>query len=141
MAATKLYLDTEFNAHQGDLISIGLVSEDGAEFYAVAAIPFDPHPWVRQHVLPVLDGQPIGRAAVMQDLKHFLMPLGSLMVFADWPADFEHFFSLLAGAEFMTAYVPELVGVLRPPPKTPLSAVPHNALSDARALREAWLSA
>ena len=136
--ATRLYLDTEFNSHRGELISIGIVSGAGAEFYAIAAIPADPHPWVAEHVLPFLDGEPIGRDAVGEALRQYLLPLGDLMVYADWPADFEHFFSLLTGRQFMHAYVPNMAAIMQTPPRPPRSINPHNALSDARALREAW---
>lgn len=55
----RYYIDTEFAESPGqlDLISIGIVAEDGREFYAVAADGWDPqrcHPWVREHVLPNL---------------------------------------------------------------------------------------
>lgn len=61
-----------------DLVSIGVVSEEGAEFYAVST-EFDPDragPWVRQHVLPKLpppsDPAWRSRARIRQDLLAFL---------------------------------------------------------------------
>ena len=54
----RYFYDTEFidNGRIIDLISIGVVSEDGREFYAVST-EFDPESagrWVRTHVLPKL---------------------------------------------------------------------------------------
>src|SRR4051794_35401530 len=57
----RIFLDAEFNGFGGDLISIALVCEDGQEWYEVAEIPAEPHPFVVQHVLPVLGKEPIGR--------------------------------------------------------------------------------
>lgn len=55
----KYFLDTEFIEHTGgiDLVSIGIVCEDGREFYAESC-DFDPRdasPWVRTNVLSKLE--------------------------------------------------------------------------------------
>jgi hypothetical protein len=52
----RFFFDTEFNERQHylDLISIGIVAEDGREFYAVSS-EFDrttANDWVRENVLP-----------------------------------------------------------------------------------------
>lgn len=52
---TRFYFDTEFDEDGKtiELISIGIVSENGDEYYAVSR-DFDPahcNPWVREHVL------------------------------------------------------------------------------------------
>ncbi len=54
----RFFYDTEFidNGRIIDLISIGVVAEDGREFYAIST-EFDPESagrWVRTHVLPKL---------------------------------------------------------------------------------------
>jgi hypothetical protein len=55
----RYYLDTEFIDHGRtiDLISIGIVAEDGREYYAISR-EFDPNAandWVRAHVLATLE--------------------------------------------------------------------------------------
>ena len=62
MKWTAFYLDTEFNEAPGrlDLISIGIVDEEGREFYAVSS-EFDPsacNDFVRTHVLANLGDGP-----------------------------------------------------------------------------------
>lgn len=69
----RYFYDTEFidNGRIIDLISIGVVAEDGREFYAVST-EFDPESagrWVRHNVLPKLpspasrsSGAPAGRS-------------------------------------------------------------------------------
>lgn len=54
----RYFYDTEFieDGHTIELISIGVVAEDGREYYAVST-EFDPEragSWVRTHVLPKL---------------------------------------------------------------------------------------
>jgi hypothetical protein len=57
---TAIYYDTEFleNGRTIELISIGMVREDGAEYYAVSQeMPFgaiSQHAWLMQHVMPSL---------------------------------------------------------------------------------------
>ena len=55
---TRFFLDTEFieDGRTIDLVSIGVVAETGAEFYAVSteAELHRASPWVRQNVLPKL---------------------------------------------------------------------------------------
>lgn len=72
----RIFYDTEFlergPAHPIDLISIGMVREDGAEYYAVSA-EFDipaviDHPWLRANVWPYLPT--VGKAALYLDLGH-----------------------------------------------------------------------
>lgn len=58
-AVTRFYLDTEFieDGHTIDLLSIGIVAEDGREFYAENRYAMLPraNDWVKEHVLPHLD--------------------------------------------------------------------------------------
>lgn len=54
----KIFYDCEFieNGKTIDLVSIGMVDEDGSELYLVSSF-FDEskaNPWVRKHVLPLL---------------------------------------------------------------------------------------
>jgi hypothetical protein len=55
----RFWFDTEFieDGHTIDLVSIGIVSEDDREYYAVSS-EYDPrkaHPWVVQNVLSQVD--------------------------------------------------------------------------------------
>jgi hypothetical protein len=45
------FLGTEFNGFGGALISLALVREDGAEFYAATACA-NPRSWVKENVIP-----------------------------------------------------------------------------------------
>jgi hypothetical protein len=75
-------MDAEFHedGRTIDLISIGMVREDGAEYYAISA-DFDlqraqAHPWLAQHVLPLLDPQYTWkpRGAIAREILTFAGP-------------------------------------------------------------------
>lgn len=68
---TRYFYDTEFNHGPGylDLISLGMVCQDGREFYAVSS-EFDParcNDFVQTHVLPNLGDQPRETKAQIRD--------------------------------------------------------------------------
>lgn len=76
----RFFYDCEFieDGVTIDLVSIGVVDEEGREFYAVST-EFDPDragPWVRQHVLPKLPAPASphwrSRARIRTDLLDFL---------------------------------------------------------------------
>ena len=83
----NVFLDAEFNGFGGALISLGLVCEDGREWYEVAEIPPEPHPFVAQHVLPLLGKEPIGREPFSASLAAFLVDVPQPVIIADWPDD------------------------------------------------------
>lgn len=141
----RLFLDTEFNGFGGKLISLALVAENGAEFYEVWHIPANPHPWVEEHVLPFLAienrmGKPLNPHDYQEKLARFLMPFDGAEIIADWPSDFEHLCHMMtyagqqAGWRIPINCTMRLIrsGDIRP-------EIPHNALSDARALRDWYL--
>jgi len=131
----RIFLDAEFNGFGGELISIALVCEDGPEWYEVVEIPAEPHPFVAQHVLPVLGKEPIGRDCFAQSLAAFLASVPEPVIIADWPDDIRCLCDGLgqfgSGMRFRLGCTLVLL------PQKPLCALQtvHNALLDARALR------
>lgn len=97
-------MDTEFDdsGENVELISLGAVSSDDREFYAVSN-EFDPEtvkPWVRQNVLPLLPPRDSGLWMPMDEIKkRFLEYVGerevefwSLNPTYDWYLVTWHFF-------------------------------------------------
>lgn len=133
----KLFLDTEFNGLGGDLISMALVSDRGAEWYCVVSEPRVWDAWAYENVFPHLGEEPVGVKAFEHSLEAFLLEADGAEIYADWPADFGHLSDALTAISARRGYRLLLTcsmhliesGELRP-------AVPHNALSDARALRD-----
>lgn len=139
----RFWIDTEFNSYQGDLISIGLVAEDGAVFYAVLTHHhMEIHPWVAEHVIPKLGLDvpgvaPTSRAMTSRTLASFLAPYEAVHIVADWPDDIRHFCDLLITDPGTRIDTPALTMEVRRDIDSSASLNPHNALADALAVRAA----
>jgi hypothetical protein len=140
----RYFLDTEFNGFCGELISIALVPEDTARpsFYEAIAID-EPTEWVQANALPVLATEPRSREAVRDLFAAYLLNDPAPLLVADWPEDIALAARLLiTGPGYMKPVRslrfelvdPDIIG-----PGVP-SAVPHNALHDAVALRATVLA-
>jgi hypothetical protein len=143
----RYFLDTEFNGFGGQLISIALVPEYGdREYYAVLPPPAEPDPWVVQFVFPYLNAVPPGlvvepmpREAVARELAHYFAGDPEPVIIADWPEDVAQFCYLLItgpGTRVTTTTLGFLVLDSPGFSTAENSQVPHNALHDARALRD-----
>lgn len=137
----KVFLDTEFNGFEGELISIALVSEGGDEFYKVVNYPLmgQQNPWVAENVIPVIgpDMEPVGGRIVYM-LSDWLCGLGpDVEVIADWPGDFKHFWDSLSIGSIRYR-LPEQLRTRLIRGLDYSSKIPHNALEDARAQKIAW---
>lgn len=141
MNTRRVFIDTEFDSFGGRLISIAVVGDQGEEFYEVVA-DTAVNPWVQEHVIPKLGQNAVTVESARESLVSFLIhkfPDCQLQVYADWPDDLAHFFSMLSEPNGVTRIVNPVVGIFTRPPTIPTPDNPHNALSDARALRKAFL--
>lgn len=143
----RYFLDTEFNGWGGALISLALVPEFGDhEFYATLDLPDALHPWVARNVVPFL-GQvppghspaPLSRIAAAEAVADYLAADRDAIIVADWPDDIAYFCSLLVIGEGDIVPIGSLKFEFVASPGFSTannSRVPHNALHDARALRD-----
>lgn len=138
----KLYLDCEFNGFGGDLLSMALVAEDGREWYGVLPEPWVWNEWVFDNVFPVIDAvEPTIKAQSEEEFRvslfNFLSQFDRPTIVVDWYADLVHFFNAFAGRDHTQSvhYPCTAEIVVDVPGYAPLH--PHNALSDARAIRDA----
>ena len=74
---TKIFFDTEFyeDGKTIDLISIGMVREDGEIYYAEAE--YNPPPtteWLQKNVVPHLTGITKGQSLIQQEIEAFCGP-------------------------------------------------------------------
>lgn len=90
---TRYYLDTEFieDGHTIDLVSIGVVCEDGREFYREnsEADLTKASPWVRMNVLPHLQGGGIPRDRLRHELQEFVEAGEDTPEFWGWYSDYD----------------------------------------------------
>ncbi len=135
MIRLDIFLDAEFNGFGGALISIGLVCADGREWYEVVETPPEPHPFVAEHVLPVLEKEPIGRDRFAESLAQFLADVPEPVIIADWPDDIRCLCDGLGQFGSGMRFRLGCTFVLLPQQPPCASQTTHNALLDARALR------
>ena len=146
----RYFLDTEFNGFAGELISLALVPEHGdRELYVVVPLEGVIDPWGARHVLPYLHSVPdaldlsLDRVAAAHELAAYLATDRDPLIVADWPEDIALLCRLLliepneivdvAGLRFEFHRTPGFSTAQN-------SRVPHNALHDARALRDFMLA-
>lgn len=133
-----IYIDCEWNGFGGDFISMALVAADGKEFYEVIECE-DPCDWVEQNVIPVLNKEAIEPDVFQEKLQKYLSQFKAVNIIADWPEDIERFCSALITGPGTRIDTPSLsMQIVRIETK---SALPHNALEDARGIRNYFRNA
>lgn len=143
----RYYLDCEYNGFGGALLSLALVPEGGGEeFYVTLACGEPIEAWVERNVLPYLDHVPeglksprLGHEQAALHLSAWLAGLPEVEIVADWPEDIRLFCDLLViGPARIVPFPPITFKLVRLPGFSTAanSAVPHNALHDARSLRQ-----
>ena len=147
--ASRFYLDCEFDGHNGPLLSLALVREDGRSIH-IRTTEQASDPWVIANVIPIMDSHHATKSlnkAYLDDvggfIREFLGDCENPTIIADSPVDIGRFCRALstgsdgawASADFphmtfevhnVDCYPTDLVG-----------AVQHNAWWDAMALRAA----
>ena len=135
----RLFLDSEFNGFGGALISLALVAQgcEVPEWYQCMDTADGYDPWVAENVIPVLGKPPISKSEFRASFVRFISYFERPEVIADWHTDILHFCRLLDGDRFAESILFEgTFRVVQTPAGEPKSEIPHNALSDARALRD-----
>lgn len=152
---TKLFIDTEFNGYQGELLSLALVTEDAnvglnvdnvierlnATVYNVEfPLPAQIDPWVAANVVPNLSPIKYPLEYAQNSLRVFLKQFDQIHVIADWPDDIRYFMELLITGPGTRIDTPPMTLEVRRDIDSSASKVPHNAFWDALALRDAYLA-
>ena len=111
---------------------MALVAEDGREFYEALGCE-NPGRWVAENVMPIIGKAPVSKLVLQKTLFKFLKEYGSVHIIADWPEDIQHFCETLITGPGMRLDTPPLTMEIRRDLDA-VSAIPHNALEDARAI-------
>ena len=142
----RYFLDTEYNGIGGALLSLALVPDEGEELYLTFATQEPIGDWVQQHVVPYLDMVPeplscprLSRKDAAHALERYLRHDEEPLIYADWPEDIAQFCNLMItgpGDMIDTRHVTFRLAPMSNFSTAANSKVPHNALHDARALRD-----
>ena len=146
----KYWLDTEFIARPFtiDLISIGVVAENGREFYAESNETdwSKASPWTLENVRPQLDGKGMSREYISYALRNFTDGDEHPVFWGYFPAyDWVALVWLFGGLEELPFHFPQLCLDIKQwaielgDPELPHQKESrHHALADARWTKEAW---
>ena len=142
----RYFLDTEYNGIGGALLSLALVPDDGDDLYLTLQTDEPISEWVERHVIPYLDTVPeqlscprLPRRDAAHALERYLRHDEQPLIVAEWPEDVAHFCNLLVTGPGDMVELRHLTFQLTPMSNFSTAAnskVPHNALYDARALRD-----
>jgi 3' exoribonuclease, RNase T-like len=150
----RYFYDTEFldNGTIIDFISIGIVDEDGFEYYAVNADAdwdaINAHPWLPDNVVAQLPPKDEwkSKAQIRDEVKAFLL-VGTRPELWAWFAAYDHvvlsqlFGRMLDLPKGIPMYTHDLRAYLDYIPKTKIPAQPsgqHDALQDAHHVRRVF---
>ena len=154
----RVYLDTEFTQFiQPELISIGLVADDGREFYAVMkSIPLKQcSTFVREVVLPIIEHWPratLDRREMGQSLRQWFIEIAEpCEVVCDFATDADLLLELICGEKdhalrafniarmtvLSVTQCEQIADAINHYFTEPRQWPRHHALEDARALRHA----
>lgn len=152
-----IFVDTEFSGlefYLGDLLSIGMVKLDGSELYLELEFHGPVNDWVRDNVLPLLKGPKVSREEAGQRIKDFVGESKPYMVTDVGGYDALYLYKLLGIEKQPFHWQPiDFASMLFAHGINPDQELAdyfgvdkskfqsHNALDDARLLREVYLRA
>lgn len=145
--AATYYIDCEFDGHNGPLLSIAMVREDGYSLHVAVRDIAISDPWVAENVLPSIDSHnaDIGCSVRINEvgrvLRDFIGDCQNPTIIADSPVDIGRFCRAIStGSDggWASANYPGMTFIVRNVSCYPTAlegAVQHNAWWDAMALR------
>lgn len=141
---TRLFFDTEFidDGKTIDLISIGIVSQNGRTYYAESeeCDLSRACPWVKANVIPHLVGPRKPRAVIAREIVEFAGPAPEFWAWFgayDWVLMCQLYGRMIDLPKHWPMFVRDLKQVA---PMLVQTDATHNALEDAMWLREAWFA-
>ena len=146
----RYFLDTEFIEYPStiDLISIGIVAEDGREFYREnAGVDWSrANPWVLENVKPHMEGNGVSRLAIKFEVLDFI-GIDDKPEFWGYYADYDWvvfcwlFGPMIEKPKHFPMYcrdIKQWCDALGNPKLPKQATAEHNALADARHNKVMW---
>ena len=139
----RFFIDTEFNGFGGKLMSMALVPENlnAPEFYCEIEVKDQLDPWVAVNVAPHMFQVPVGYGVFQFALSRYLLNIeyDEIIIVADWPDDIRYFCEAMITGPGERIIMPTNIMFELDFSIKYESMVPHNALHDARAIRDFYL--
>jgi hypothetical protein len=139
----RFFLDTEFNGFGGKLMSMALVPENliAPEFYCEIEVKDQLDPWVQVNVAPHMFLVPASYSEFQLSFSRYLLNIeyDEIIIVADWPDDIRHFCESMITGPGERIIMPTNIKFELDFSIKYESVVPHNALHDARAIRDFYM--
>jgi len=139
----RFFLDTEFNGFGGKLMSMALVPENlnVPEFYCEIEMKDQLDPWVAKNVAPHMFQAPVNYGEFQFSLSRYLLNIeyDEIIIVADWPDDIRYFCEAMITGPGERIVMPTNIKFELDFSIKYESVVPHNALHDARAIRDFYM--
>lgn len=141
----KFYIDTEFNGFGGKLMSMAIApgNVNIPEFYREIIMTDQLNPWVAVNVVPHMFQEPVSYSEFQLALSKYLLDIeqywyDEIVIVADWPDDIRHFCEALITGPGNRIMMPTNIKFELDLNIEYTSEVAHNALWDARAIRNTF---
>jgi hypothetical protein len=139
----RFFLDTEFNGFGGKLMSMALVPENlkVPEFYCEIEVKDQLDPWVQVNVAPHMFLVPASYSEFQLSFSRYLLNIeyDEIIIVADWPDDIRYFCESMITGPGERIVMPTNIKFELDFSIKYESVVPHNALHDARAIRDFYM--
>ena len=139
----RFFLDTEFNGFGGKLMSMALVPENlnAPEFYCEIEVKDQLDTWVQVNVAPHMFLVPASYSEFQLAFSRYLLNIeyDEIIIVADWPDDIRHFCESMITGPGERIIMPTNIKFELDFSIKYESVVPHNALHDARAIRDFYM--
>jgi hypothetical protein len=138
----RYFFDTEFieDGYTIDLISIGIVCEDGREFYMESSqVPWHrANDWVNENVRPHLRNDGVPTAAIANGVVQFVEDGGERPEFWAYYADYDWVVLCQLYGRMLGMDIKQMAVMLGDPPLPKQESQEHHALADARWNADVW---
>jgi hypothetical protein len=133
----NIFLDVELTDFCGDVLSVGMVSSCGKEFYAECDQP-NVCEWVMKNVIPKMSGVKVSQFQMSKQIGKYLSQFDSVTIICDWPDDIRAFTSLMVEHSYLLISHNDLSFRIVEKIAMPDNKDSHNALYDAKQLKH-WI--
>lgn len=157
-----IFFDTEFSSldpYKGEILSVGMVDTKGKELYLELEYEGEVDPWIKENILPTLNQKKVSRSLAVREMKNFIGKKSPYMVAYVNQYDTLYTYKLFGQGKCPFFWLPiDFASILFGTGIDPGAYFPddkenffekigidsskyqmHNALDDAKLLREVYL--